>query len=375
MKNEYQNSDRIERWLAKKEEGRVPLVLMESIMDEIGNRPVGLMNSIRLKLASLQSIVPRSAHVFAGVVILLCGVWLGTLLDNPQNLDKHEQTLLVDSLRTTGPSANHYWGRGLLAAGEVEPSIEFLQKAVLLAPDVPEYLHWLGIAYWSSGNLRGERENYLESVNLQPDYVPSLINLGHSYLETGEYKKALDYYNKVLHFHSDNPNALYNRALTLRLLGEDEAALEAFHLYLHNNRSGRWARRAVDHLYRLGDFSYRSFVLDNKTVVVHLPTLLDNSVAKNREVVRLAKVLRRMSGVELHLVMYVQGDDGQAKSNVRKLKKELSKRLDHIHLPIRTSWFGVAERLDLPGGHAKFVNRSLLLFTQFTENVSKRSST
>lgn len=375
MKNDCFSTEKIERLLSQKRQNDVPEWMAERIMDRVVARPPSLLHLLRsITFFPVRSFY-KPAQFLASVILLICGFWVGYSVKEP--VDSPDQNPIHAHLirQVADPTANHLLGRGFLEAGHFDLSLEFLQKAAELEPGIAEYRYWLGVAHWKAGDVFRERESYLHSVNIKGDYLPSLVNLGHSYLDNGDYKKALLYYEKALQVDAREPRALYNKALTLRLSGETAGAKEAFHSYLDGYRRGKWAYRAVEHLHRLEDYSYRNYLIGTDSVIVNIRNLLGDGISRSREIAVLARAAKRAAGTELHLVMFVRGDERKAKSEVRRLKRDLLETLGKGTVPIRVSWFNEAEKLELQTGRVVYQDSGLLVFTRSLESHYKRSST
>lgn len=208
------------------------------------------------------------------------------------------------------------------------------------------------------------------------DNLPSLLNLGHNYLESGEYQQALTQYDKVLQAAPLEPRALYNRALAYRMLKDTGRAEQAFLSYLDVHRTGKWGRRAIEHLHELGNFTFRGYRIGAGRVVLNMTALLSpDSPARPRELKRLAGALSRAPGSELHLVVYNQGNRSAAKATATALQAQLTKYLGDEHaIPVRGSWFDVAETFTDANGSDRQLTTGLLIFTRSLEQSNRRNS-
>jgi len=63
-------------------------------------------------------------------------------------------------------------------------------KAAAMAPDEPQILSSLGMAYLRAGELQTARLNLQKAVKLQPDYYKTRMGLGYLYLQQGKVAKA-----------------------------------------------------------------------------------------------------------------------------------------------------------------------------------------
>ena len=170
------------------------------------------------------------------------------------------------------PEAQYYLGRFYLALERPEEALPHLKQAVRGDPAKADYHFWLGVAYWAIRDFDLERKSYLQALAKDPKHVPARLYLAHNFLDSGEWQEALDNYNLLLPREPYNPEALYNRALALKELHRPKEEARAWKRYLQYYQEGKWALRAVDHLNRLGKFSYRNFTIGYRRVTLeHIP--------------------------------------------------------------------------------------------------------
>jgi tetratricopeptide (TPR) repeat protein len=371
MKARRFDSD-LEELLSRTEDREAPPFLLPRIMAEIGDRQPSAALRLRRWWFRPQALSFSPARLFLTLAALLCAFWLG---------------MVVGKMRIPGGSggapvladsgeANFLIGRGLLAADRARQALPFLRRAVQQEPQAPEFAHWQGLAYAKLEEGEQERESYLISLRDKPDYLPSLLNLGHSYLEAGEYQLALAQYDKVLQVDPRQENALYNRALAYQMQGDPGRAERAYLAYLEEHRTGKWAVRALGHLHQLGNFTFRSYRVGNVGLILNEKALLAPESAECRqELHRLAVALTHAPAGELHLVAYHLGDQQAAKAAANGLQEQLTSILGQEHaIPIRGSWFDVAEMFTDANGVERQSAVGLLIFTNSKENPHQRNS-
>lgn len=166
------------------------------------------------------------------------------------------------------PLSNYYYGRMLLRQEKVKEALPYLKKARDIDPRKADYHFWVGIAYGRLHDTGRERDSYKKALVVDPDHPESLTYLGHYYLKEKNYQKALDLYVHALEIHPHSPSVLYNRAFVLSKLRRTPEELIAWKMYLEDNRSGALARKAVEHLNKLDDYSYRNYQLGARTITV-----------------------------------------------------------------------------------------------------------
>ena len=88
----------------------------------------------------------------------------------------------------------------------------------------------------------------------------------------------------------------------------------------------------------------------------------------------LASTVSVASSLELHFVVFMEGDGEKAQSRAKLLKKQFEK-IYGDELPIRLSWFDIAERMQLENGRIQSLSNGLLVFTRKIETNRTGSST
>ncbi len=372
MKAKRFDYEELEELLARSEEREPPPWLLPRIMAGIEERESSPIERLRRWWFRPQAVSFSPARLGLTVTVTLCVFWLGIFVGRLQAPEAGgEGALFADN-----GEANYLIGRGLLAAGRVDQALPYLRQAVQQDPASPEFAHWQGVAYGKLGAAEEERASYFASVQDEPDYLPSLLNLGHNYLESGQYQQALAQYDKVLQADPGQPNALYNRALAYQMLDDPARAELAYLTFLEHNRTGKWASRALGHLHRLGNFTFRSYWIGAANLILNAEALLDQDPAgRRKELQYLAAALARTPGSELHLVAYHQGDRKAAKAAVNALQGQLTKLLGKEQsVPVRGSWFDVAESFVDANGAERQQTAGLLIFTRSEHNNHRKNS-
>jgi tetratricopeptide (TPR) repeat protein len=271
---------------------------------------------------------------------------------------------------------NYRIGRALLEAGQGDRALTFLAQAVSQDPQAAEFRHWQGVAYWLQGDRERERQSYLEAVRYNPDFLPAQLNLAHHYLEGGEVQLALEQYMVVLKNDPAQPSALYNKALAYRHLDQKQQEKQALADFLAQYRTGKWAYRALEHLQDGGDYTYRAYRLGQQQVILDSRALLlGNEHDRTREMRHLSQALNGLSGEELHLVVYRQGNLEEARQTALALREQLRLVTENREVTIRTSWFDVAEQLTDERGRELAQPHSLLIFSKLAQSPAKRNAT
>ncbi|MFX1450751.1 MAG: tetratricopeptide repeat protein [Promethearchaeota archaeon] len=96
-----------------------------------------------------------------------------------------------------------YMGKSYDGLGNLQKKIEWLEKAIKIAPTNKR-------AWWLIGNTYFEMENYdkvieyaEKAVKIDPQYLYGLWTLGEAYYKLGDYQKAIEFIEKTLEVRSD----------------------------------------------------------------------------------------------------------------------------------------------------------------------------
>ena len=92
----------------------------------------------------------------------------------------------------------------LLATEEVEEALNAAEKAVEIAPKIPEAQRTLGLARWRSGDAAGAVSALEESLRLRRDDLGALVSLGSVLLELDRTKEAAGYLERAAAVAPDN---------------------------------------------------------------------------------------------------------------------------------------------------------------------------
>lgn len=365
----------IERLVQHGAEQEPPVWLAEQIMAEVRIRPRGFAGRFSPWFIRPRQLAISPFGLFATTVVAVVAFWGGTVFSpSPVGAPDALQKALLPETKANA-QASFLFGKGFLLAGENEQALMYLRQAEQQAPNQAEFAYWQGIAHWLTGETELERQSYLRALSRQPQYLPSLLSLGHSYLENGDYQQALEMYDRALSEDPKQPDALYNRALVYAILPDSEQARQAFSRYLEHYSGGKWAERALEHLHRLGDFTYRGFTVGrNRLILNNLVLLGPESDARSAALRRIAAAVSGLNEQELHLVVFKEGDGSGAREIARAIKADLLALVDSTGPPIHASWFGEADpslRQSSDGGD---YSASLLLFTQKISFSNRRNS-
>jgi tetratricopeptide (TPR) repeat protein len=290
------------------------------------------------------------------------------LLKNEQYQDGVATFKSMIQKEPKNPEAQYYLGRFYLALERPEEALPHLKQAVQGDPAEADYHFWLGVSYWAIRDFEGERKTYLQALAKNPKHLPARLYLAHTFLDSGEWREALNNYDLMLRQDPDNPEALYNRGLALMELDQPKEEARAWRKYLQYYPEGKWALRAVDHLNRLGNFSYRNFTIGYRRVTLEaIPfspgaaTLLSRGKPSLQV---LGTVLSINDEIWLEIACYKSGDPALAAARAKAVRDYLLQEFPRIK-PSRLGARGIGrkERIET-GGKAYLLDDSTTFITK-----------
>ncbi len=253
---------------------------------------------------------------------------------------------------------NYYLGRLYLGNNQHKEGLAYIKKATELDPVNANYQFWLGIAYSESKLPNMEWRSYEKALTLDPNHLNSRIYLAHTQMERKQYKEALRNYSLILKKWPDEPATLYNYALALNKLQRTEEEKAAWKEYLDFYPSGPMARNAVDHLNRLGDFSYRNHLIGLRTITLRKvqfkPSTKTLTTDSEESLKFLGEVLKNSDNISIHIVTYQKNNKELAKQKSKCIKEYLLEHFPEFKSSrLKVSWFDVSERIN--AGKKKFI--------------------
>lgn len=343
--------DDLARRLSRFPDVEPPEGLSDRIMDALipRRRPGWQVMFYRLLGATRFTRTPlRWAPVAAA---LLVGIAIGFSLKrtptDPAVPNEHQRAQLEEEAE-----AQYMLGRQLLAANHPQKAVDHLKRAANTRPDQALYQFWAGVAYWSLDDADQERAHYLAALQNDPGFLPAHVYIGHNYLEQGDYRAAARHYRSVLQMMPDHAEALFNLGVALHHLGEVEKENAAWRAYLDYYDRGPLAQQAVNGLNANGDFSFRRVQLGPlslvKPVVSFDPEGAKLETVSQDTLDNVGRVLAQNPKLQLHVLAYAASDAEGAKKRSRTIKRYLLDRYPGISAGrIKTSWFGVSERIEI----------------------------
>ncbi len=118
--------------------------------------------------------------------------------------------------------------------GRTEASRRLLERALHLAPAMPEAHNNLGMVLQAGGDRAAARKEFLRALALRPGYPEALNNLGLCLSEEGHQREALESFEQALRSRPGYGAAHLNIAITFDKLGRRVEALAHYRKFLEN---------------------------------------------------------------------------------------------------------------------------------------------
>jgi len=136
-------------------------------------------------------------------------------------------------------------------SGELHGAISIYLQAATAAPDQPQILTGLGLAYLLAGNLRSARVHLQQAVRLQPAYFLSRMGLGYVDLQLQRYTEAIANLEKSVKLLPMTRNR-FLLAESYEKNGQAQAAIPLYQAVAGSDRGGKLGRAAAQRLQALG---------------------------------------------------------------------------------------------------------------------------
>jgi|GEM_PF-1431123 len=122
-------------------------------------------------------------------------------------------------------------------------------NAATMAPDEPQILGALGMAYLRAGELQTARLNLQKAVKLQPDYYMTRMGLGYLFLQQGKVRKANDQLADSVRLLPVTEN-LFLLAEAREKGGDAEGGMSLYRLIVETDPHSKLGRTAASRLVR-----------------------------------------------------------------------------------------------------------------------------
>ena len=154
-------------------------------------------------------------------------------------------TLLKTATNTFPNSDDLNYRIGMLYArmGNFNPSIEFLEKAILLNALSPEIHYNFGLVLSMAGYPERALAAYQKALKLAPEDIDTLVNISGVLNELSAYEEALTIAKKAIKLDDSVPQAWFNKATALKRLKLMDRSLAAYNncLQLNPGYAEAWA--------------------------------------------------------------------------------------------------------------------------------------
>lgn len=349
-------------------EMQVPDGLKDGIMARIAPKRINPVTRLLRVINTPFTLSIRPIYAFATVLLIGSSFMLGRLSLDTQILSPVSLAATDNQLieKASNAKSAYLLGRGLLAAQKENLAIGLLQKASLLEPDNPEYAYWEGVGHWFNNEPDMERSSYMRGLTAAPQSIPLLTNLGHSYLGEGKYEQALSTYQDVLEISPAEHDALYNQGLIFRKLGDKNKEIDAWKSYLQVYRTGKSAFRAVVRLNDYGDFSYRTYVIGARKVILSPDIVFDARSPETslQELLPIISILQANNHMQLEIVVFSEKNLEKARMRAMAIKNILHQEAGpDITARVAFSWFDSPEIIHTTQSESHTLKNSLLLFS------------
>ena len=139
--------------------------------------------------------------------------------------------------------------RRLEKADKPSQAITQYLNAASMAPEEPQILGSLGMAYLRTGDLQTARLNLQKAVELQPNYYKTRMGLGYLYLQQGNVRKANDQLAESVRLLPVTEN-LFLLAEAREQGGDAEGGMSLYRLIVETDPHSKLGRTAASRLAR-----------------------------------------------------------------------------------------------------------------------------
>ena len=161
------------------------------------------------------------------------------------------------AIRLDPNHATAYNNRGLARydLGDLQEAIADYNQAIRLDPNNALAYNNRGIARYDLGDLQEAIADYNQAIRLDPNYATAYNNRGIARRKLGDLQEAITDYNQAIRLNPNDADAYYNRGLVYKQQRNKQRAIADFRraadLYKQQGNTGKWYRRALDHIEEL----------------------------------------------------------------------------------------------------------------------------
>jgi TolB-like protein len=293
------------------------------------------------------------AYAQRGIVnLLLSETSYGTL---PQDEAQAEAKRLLDRALDLDPELAEGWaGLGLYynsQPGALENSIEVLEKALSINPNLNDAANWLALAYWGT-NRAADAEAVLEGITERdPLYRPALGNWIFHLGTTGRTEQGREHIDSVEPFLGDEAQILQGRAWLDYFEGKLAAGLKRSELGLEKQPTDRVLKMSANEG-NLRTHQYDRVFEDNYTGY-YMTALLE--LGRNEEAGMIAR--QRGTSGEPEMLFYYLNRTGQSPQVIEYLEANWDS-LEAFESEFPAGVWGYPEMLDIALAYRRIGNQA-----------------
>jgi len=170
--------------------------------------------------------------IFLFLVIFIIALFVATVKRNFIWQDK--VSLWQDVIKKSPQKARGYdnLASAYLQKGELDRSIDFYQKALIIDSKSAESHYNLGYALILKGDITNAKSEFEQTIVIKPTHSYAFNQLGNLYLINNELLKAKDYFKKALDLDYGNLEAHYNYAIVSERLKDNTQAVYHYKIFI-----------------------------------------------------------------------------------------------------------------------------------------------
>ncbi len=153
------------------------------------------------------------------------------------------------------PEALHFLGVHALETGKNDIAVELISKALLSKPDYVEAYYNLGIALYTQGKLDEAASSFIQATSLSPSHVDAHYNLGNVLKDQGKLNEAIKSFQRVLSLKPDYVDALQNLGVTFSESGKLDESIACYRKALSLRPDYVRAFKGLAFLHKYTDFN------------------------------------------------------------------------------------------------------------------------
>ena len=119
-------------------------------------------------------------------------------------------------------------GKVLRGNDKLDESIEAYLKAIGINPEYASAYYNLGVVYYKKGLLDESIEAYLKAIGINPEYADAYNNLGNVYDDKGLLDESIEAYLKAIGINPEYASAYYNLGVVYYKKGLLDESIEAY---------------------------------------------------------------------------------------------------------------------------------------------------